>query len=67
MDADVSTGRKTSDRRRVSTYITKSGMELLAKLESPTNDFVMRLFAGAAVSDLKTVLKVNDLIRTKLS
>ena len=67
MDADVSTGRKTSDRRQVSTYITKSGMELLAKLETPTNDFVMRLFAGAAASDLKTVLKVNDRIRTKLS
>jgi hypothetical protein len=51
----------------VSTYITKSGMEVLAKLETPTNDFVMRLFAGAAASDLKTVLKVNDRIRTKLS
>jgi DNA-binding MarR family transcriptional regulator len=63
----VTRERAEDDRRQVSTYITKSGMELLAKLETPTNDFVMRLFAGAAVSDLKTVLKVNDLIRTKLS
>jgi hypothetical protein len=46
--------------------ITKSGMELLAKLETPTHDFVTRLFTGAPVSDLKTVLKVNDQIRTKL-
>jgi DNA-binding MarR family transcriptional regulator len=63
----VTRERAEDDRRQVSTYITKSGMELLAKLETPTNDFVMRLFAGAAVSDLKTVLKVNDRIRTKLS
>jgi DNA-binding MarR family transcriptional regulator len=63
----VTRERAEDDRRQVSTYITKSGMELLAKLETPTNDFMMRLFAGAAVSDLKTVLKVNDRIRTKLS
>jgi DNA-binding MarR family transcriptional regulator len=63
----VTRERAEDDRRQVSTYITRSGMELLVKLETPTNDFVMRLFAGAAVSDLKTVLKVNDLIRTKLS
>jgi len=63
----VTRERAEDDRRQVSTYITKSGMELLAKLETPTNDFVMRLFAGAAVSDLKIVLKVNDRIRTKLS
>src|ERR1700730_16299626 len=63
----VTRERAEDDRRQVSTYITKSGMELLAKLETPTNDFVMRLFAGAAVSDLKTVLKFNDRIRTKLS
>jgi DNA-binding MarR family transcriptional regulator len=63
----VTRERAEDDRRQVSTYITKSGMELLAKLETPTNDFVMRLFAGTAVSDLKTVLKVNDRIRTKLS
>ena len=62
----VTRERAEDDRRQVSTYITKSGMELLAKLETPTNDFVLRLFAGAAVSDLKTVLKVNDRIRTKL-
>src|ERR1700726_603624 len=37
--------RAEDDRRQVSTYITKSGMDLLAKLETPTNDFVMRLFA----------------------
>jgi DNA-binding MarR family transcriptional regulator len=59
--------RAENDRRQVSTYITKSGMELLERLETPTRDFVTRLFAGAAVSDLKTVLKVNDRIRTKLS
>jgi DNA-binding MarR family transcriptional regulator len=63
----VTRERAEDDRRQVSTYITNSGMELLAKLETPTNDFMMRLFAGAAVSDLKTVLKVNDRIRTKLS
>jgi hypothetical protein len=42
-------------------------MELLVMLEPSTRDFVTRLFAGTAVSDLKTVLKVNDRIRTKLS
>jgi hypothetical protein len=42
-------------------------MELLARLEKPTGDFVMPLFAGATISNLKTVLKVNDQIRTKLS
>jgi len=59
--------RAEDDRRQVSTYITKSGMKLLEELETPTRDFVTRLFDGAAVSDLKTVLKVNDRIRTKLS
>src|SRR5580692_4142572 len=59
--------RAENDRRQVSTFITKSGMELLKKLETPTREFVTRLFSGAAVSDLKTVLKVNDRIRTKLS
>src|ERR1700751_5923617 len=59
--------RAGEDRRQVSTYITKSGRELLERLETPTRDFVTRLFDGAAVSDLKTVLKVNDRLRTKLS
>jgi DNA-binding MarR family transcriptional regulator len=59
--------RAEDDRRQVSTYITKSGMELLEKLETPTHDFVTRLFSGIAISDLKAVLKVNDRIRTKLS
>ena len=59
--------RAENDRRQVSTFITKSGMGLLKKLETPTREFVTRLFSGAAVSDLKTVLKVNDRIRTKLS
>jgi DNA-binding MarR family transcriptional regulator len=59
--------RAEDDRRQVSTYITKSGMELLATLETPTRDFVTRLFSGTRVSDLKAVLKVNDQIRTKLS
>ena len=59
--------RAEDDRRQVSTYITKSGRELLKRLETPTRDFVTRLFDGVAASDLKTVLKVNDRIRTKLS
>ena len=59
--------RAVEDRRQVSTHITKSGMELLARLERPTGDFVTPLFAGAKISDLKTVLKVNDQIRTRLS
>jgi DNA-binding MarR family transcriptional regulator len=63
----VTRKRAEDDRRQVSTYITKSGMDLLARLETPTRDFVTRLFAGAAISDLKTVLRVNDRIRTKLS
>jgi DNA-binding MarR family transcriptional regulator len=56
--------RAEEDRRQISTYITKSGMELLARLEKPTTEFVTQLFIGAKVSDLKTVLKVNDRIRT---
>jgi DNA-binding MarR family transcriptional regulator len=63
----VTRERAEEDRRQVSTHITKSGMELLARLEKPTGDFVMSLFTGAAIRDLKTVLKVNDQIRTKLS
>jgi DNA-binding MarR family transcriptional regulator len=63
----VTRERAADDRRQVSTYITKSGIELLTKLETPTRDFVARLFAGAPVIDLKTVLKVNDQIRTTLS
>ena len=58
--------RAEDDRRQVSTYITKSGMDLLVRLETPTRDFVTRLFAGIAISDLKTVLKINDQIRAKL-
>jgi len=63
----VTRERAVEDRRQVSTHITKSGTELLARLEKPTGDFVMPLFAGAKISDLKTVLKVNDQIRAKLS
>ena len=63
----VTRERAEDDRRQVSTYITKSGMKLLERLETPTRDFVTRLFSGTAVSDLKTVLKVNDRIRAKLS
>jgi DNA-binding MarR family transcriptional regulator len=63
----VSRKRAGDDRRQVSTHITKSGMELPARLEKPTTDFVTPLFAGASISDLKIVLKVNDQIRTKLS
>jgi len=63
----VTRERAEGDRRQVSTHITKSGIALLEKLETPTHDFVTRLFAGAAVGDLKTVLKVNDRIRTRLS
>jgi DNA-binding MarR family transcriptional regulator len=63
----VTRKRAEDDRRQVSTHITKSGMELLARLEKPTGDFVTPIFAGATISDLKTVLKVNDQIRTRLS
>jgi DNA-binding MarR family transcriptional regulator len=63
----VTRERGEEDRRQVSTHITKSGMELLAKLEKPTGDFVMRLFTETTIRDLKTVLKVNDQIRLKLS
>jgi DNA-binding MarR family transcriptional regulator len=63
----VTRKRAEDDRRQVFTHITKSGMELLARLEKPTGDFVTPLFAGTAISDLKTVLKVNDQIRAKLS
>jgi DNA-binding MarR family transcriptional regulator len=63
----VTRERAEEDRRQVSTHITKSGMELLARLEMPTGEFVTRLFVGVTVSDLKTVLNVNDQIRTKLS
>ena len=63
----VTRERAEEDRRQVSTHITKSGMELLARLEKPTGDFVMSLFTGATTRDLKTVLKVNDQIRAKLS
>jgi DNA-binding MarR family transcriptional regulator len=63
----VTRERAADDRRQVSTHITNSGTELLTKLEAPTRDFVMRLFDGVPVSDLKTILKVNDQIRTKLS
>lgn len=62
----VTRERAEDDRRQVSTHITKAGMELLAKLEAPTRDFVTRFFSGVTVSDLKTVLRVNDQIRTKL-
>jgi len=63
----VTRERAEDDRRQVSTYITKSGMELLETLEKPIRDFVAQLFDGAAVSDLKTILKVNSQIRSKLS
>jgi len=63
----VTRKRAEDDRRQVSTHITKSGMELLARLEKPTQDFVTPFFDGTTISDLKTVLKVNDQIRTKLS
>jgi DNA-binding MarR family transcriptional regulator len=63
----VTRERAKEDRRQVSTHITRRGMESLARLETPTRDFVTRLFAGAAVSDLKTVVRVNDQIRTRLS
>ena len=63
----VTRERAEDDRRQVSTHITNAGMKLLATLETPTGDFVTRLFAGTTVGDLKIVLKVNDQIRTKLS
>jgi DNA-binding MarR family transcriptional regulator len=63
----VTRERAEEDRRQVSTHITRSGMALLEKLEEPTQGFVAQLFAGAAASDLKTVIKVNDRIRTRLA
>ena len=63
----VTRERAEDDRRQVSTYITKSGMELLETLEKPIRDFLARLFDGAAVNDLKIILKFNDQIRTQLS
>jgi DNA-binding MarR family transcriptional regulator len=63
----VTRERAVEDRRQVSTHITKSGTELLARLEKPAGDFVTPLFAGPKISDLKTVLKVNDQIGAKLS
>lgn len=63
----VTRERAEDDRRQVSTYITKSGMELLETLERPIRDFLTRLFDGATVSDLKAVLKLNDQIRTQLN
>jgi DNA-binding MarR family transcriptional regulator len=63
----VTRERAEEDRRQVSTHITKAGMELVARLEKPTGDFVTPLFAGASTRDLRIVLKVNDRIRTKLS
>jgi len=63
----VTRERAEEDRRQVSTHITKAGMELLARLEKPTGDFVTPLFEGASTRDLRIVLRVNDRIRTKLS
>lgn len=63
----VTRKRGEDDRRQVSTHITRPGLELLARLETPTGEFVTRLFTGVEVRDQKTVLKVNDQIRTKLS
>ena len=63
----VTREQSEDDRRQVSTYITKPGMELLASLERPVRDFVARIFDDAAVGDLKTMLKVNERVRAKLS
>jgi DNA-binding MarR family transcriptional regulator len=63
----VTRERAEEDRRQVSTHITQSGMELLARLEKPTGDFVTPLFAGVSIRDLRTLLKVNDRLRTTLS
>ena len=51
------------DRRQVCSFITTSGVELLATLERPLRDFHARIFEGAKISDLKTMIKVNDQIR----
>jgi DNA-binding MarR family transcriptional regulator len=56
-----------NDRRQVSTYITKPGLELLELLETPTRNFVEGVFRGVAVGDLKAILKVNEHIRATLS
>src|SRR5580693_5114470 len=52
----VTRERAEEDRGQVSTHITRSGMELLARLEKPTGSLVTPFFAGAKTSDLKTVL-----------
>src|SRR6201997_3223762 len=48
--------------RQGSAYITTSGMKLLEPLETPIREFLARLFDGAAVNDLKTILRFNDQI-----
>jgi DNA-binding MarR family transcriptional regulator len=63
----VTRERAEDDRRQVSTYIKKPGMELLETLEEPIRDFLASLFDGATVRDLKTVLKLNDQIRMQIS
>jgi DNA-binding MarR family transcriptional regulator len=57
--------RAQDDRLQVATYITESGMELLATLERPLRDFYARIFEATQISDLKATLKVHDQIRTQ--
>src|ERR1700691_6088068 len=63
----VTRERAGDDRRQVCTYITKYGVEVRARLETPTLDLVTRLFVGTPAGARKAILKVNDQIKAKLS
>lgn len=62
----VTRERAEDNRRQLATYITESSLELLATLERRLRDFYARIFEGTQISDLKTILKVHDQIRTQL-
>ncbi len=56
--------RDENDRRQVSTFITDSGMELLAIIDSPFHKQVHQLFEGVKSADLKVLLEVLAQIRS---
>jgi DNA-binding MarR family transcriptional regulator len=59
--------RAEDDRRQVSTFITDAGKELLTTIEGPFRELHHRLFEGAKVADLKTLLEVLAQIRNRRS
>jgi len=63
----VTRKRAEDDKRQVSTHVTPLGLALLKSLEAPVRRMVTEIFKETVAGDLKTVLKVNDHIRTKLS